>query len=303
MRVLVAWCSKRGGTAGIAHVIGESLRGSGLDVTELPIDKVSRPGAFEAAIIGGALYANRWPSTLRRFVNCHAGELRKMPVWLFSSGPLDDSADNRQIPAPVQIAALAERIGAQDHVTFGGRLEPSAKGFPAAAMAKTRSGDWRNFEQIRAWASRIAAELPQAVPGHATDLPGRSVWRLLAHAVAGWVLLGGLEVLSLNLLSQAAALAIQAIAAPLLFIGIARHYFHARGAREAASVAIVWTSTVAVLDLAVIAGVGQLNLARDLRMWVPLALIFIAVRVTGEVVSMMPQPGAPACAGTSGSAH
>ena len=37
-----------------------------------------------------------------------------------------------------------ERVGAQSHVTFGGRLEKNAKGFPASAMAKTHSGDFRS---------------------------------------------------------------------------------------------------------------------------------------------------------------
>jgi hypothetical protein len=37
-------------------------------------------------------------------------------------------------------------------------------GFPASAMARTRSGDWRDFERVRAWAARLATELPQARP-------------------------------------------------------------------------------------------------------------------------------------------
>jgi menaquinone-dependent protoporphyrinogen oxidase len=43
--------------------------------------------------------------------------------------------------------------------TFGGRLSPDARGFPASAMAKQMSGDWRDEEQVRSWAKEITAEL------------------------------------------------------------------------------------------------------------------------------------------------
>jgi len=70
--------------------------------------------------------------------------LRHIPVWLFSSGPLDDSADHDAIAPTRDVAVLMERVGALGHATFGGRLSADAKGFPASAMARKRSGDWRN---------------------------------------------------------------------------------------------------------------------------------------------------------------
>jgi menaquinone-dependent protoporphyrinogen oxidase len=56
-----------------------------------------------------------------------------------------------------------ERVGARGHVTFGGRLAPDAKGFPASAMAKKNGGDWRDAEQVRAWFHAIAPELRTGV--------------------------------------------------------------------------------------------------------------------------------------------
>lgn len=49
--------------------------------------------------------------------------------------------------------------GARGHVTFGGRLAPDAKGFPASAMAKTNAGDWRDPEHVRGWVAAVAKEL------------------------------------------------------------------------------------------------------------------------------------------------
>ena len=44
-------------------------------------------------------------------------------------------------------------------LTFGGRLEPDAKGFPASAMAKTKSGDWRDAEHVARWVDQVVDEL------------------------------------------------------------------------------------------------------------------------------------------------
>jgi len=294
MRVLVTWGSKRGGTEGIGRMIGEALQERGLEVVALPADRVGGLGGFEAVIVGGALYAGRWPAAARRFVNRRVAELRKVPVWFFSSGPLDDSADRAEIPATPQVAVLAERVGALGHATFGGRLSPDAKGFPASAMAKEKSGDWRNSERIRAWAAQLAESLPTASAGTPVTHPAGSLQRLLAYAVAGWALCAGTMAVLLQIVGVTAALVLHAIAAPLIFVGLARQYFRARGARDPLPTAVTWTAVVALLDLVVVAGAVQhsLGMFRSLAgTWLPLALILLATWATGEVMSFLPPPG------------
>ena len=122
---------------------------------------------YDAVIVGGALYANRWSRPSRRFVKRHTAALRTRPVFFFSSGPLDSSAAEHDIPPTKQVTKLMERVGAREHVTFGGRLPADARGFPASAMAKKHSGDWRDPEQVRAWGHHVAeslgaAEVPDA---------------------------------------------------------------------------------------------------------------------------------------------
>ncbi len=162
MRVLVAYGSKRGGTAGIAEVIGAALGDAGMEAQVRPVEDVAGLRGYDAAIIGGSLYVMRWHPEAHRFVRRHARTLRAMPVWLYSSGPLDDSASRQDIPPVAQVRRLMERIDARGHRTFGGRLAPEATGFPAAAMARDASGDWRDLRQIRAWAAEVADELADA---------------------------------------------------------------------------------------------------------------------------------------------
>lgn len=168
MRVLVNYGSKRGGTAGLAAMIGDALTEAGCDAVVRPAKEVSDAGGVDAVIVAGALYANRWHRDARRFVRRNASALRELPVWLVSSGPLDASAEERDIPPTRQVAKLASRVGARGHVTFGGRLESTAKGFPASAMAKKRAGDWRSPAHVRRWVTTVVGELHRPEITHQT---------------------------------------------------------------------------------------------------------------------------------------
>ena len=159
MRVLVTFGSKRGGTRGLANMLGSALEDQGLEVTLMPAAGVMDARPFDAVIVGGALYNNRWHKDARRFVDRHAKTLQDRPVWLFSSGPLDDSAVTGDIGPVKHVAKAMEGIGANGHMTFGGRLQTDADSFPASSMAKTMSGDWRDEAHVRDWAKRISEEL------------------------------------------------------------------------------------------------------------------------------------------------
>lgn len=159
MRVLVTYGSKRGGTEGLARMIAAELRDCGLDVDLLAPRQVHDVAVYNAVVVGGALYAFHWHRAARRFVRHHAHALRQRPTWFFSSGPLDDSASSGDIPPVRGVGKLMERTSARGHVTFGGRLSPHARGYPASAMAKRNPGDWRDPKQVRRWADLIAGEL------------------------------------------------------------------------------------------------------------------------------------------------
>lgn len=295
MRVLVTWGSKRGGTEGISRILAEALEQHGFEVVAAPAAEVRGLDTFDAVIVGGALYANRWPANVRRFVNRHIGQLRKVPVWFFSSGPLDDTAEHEDIAATNQVGVLAERVGAKGHVTFGGRLEPTTKGFPAAAMAKTHSGDWRNPDRVRAWAAELSASLPSATPGTAVEPLARTLSRLLAHAAVGGLLCATTLGLLLRLAGTTAALVVHGIFAPLALTMIATRYFRPRGAREPLQTAMVFTAAAALLDVAIVAGVSQhgLPVFAGVGVWLPLALALLFTWATGALMSTMPWPKVP----------
>jgi len=179
-------------------------------------------------------------------------------------------------------------------VTFGGRLSPDARGFPASAMAKKHSGDWRNRDRIRGWAKDIATALPSARPGVPVVHPAHSIHRLAAHGFVGWALCAAVMGVLLWATTTNVAIALHALAAPLIFAFVARHYFHGRGARDPLPTALGFVSVVVALDLVVVGGLVSHGLAMFhsvVGSWLPLASIFLVTWVIGEVMSMMPKPG------------
>jgi len=159
MRVLVAYGSKMGGTEGLAAMVATELEGNGFEADAAPARSIRRLDAYDAVILGGALYSLRWHKDARSFVKRHRKALATMPLWLFSSGPLDDSAIEKDIPPVGFVRKTAELLGARGHVTFGGRLPADAEGFPAKAMARDGAGDWRDPDQVRLWAKEVAEQL------------------------------------------------------------------------------------------------------------------------------------------------
>jgi menaquinone-dependent protoporphyrinogen oxidase len=292
MRVLVTWGSKRGGTEGIARIVGDTLRAQGFDVEVLPPRDATKAAGFDAAIVGGALYGNRWHRAARRFVTRRQRDLRRVPVWFFSSGPLDDSSEREHIPPTLQVQTLMERVGARGHVTFGGRLAPGARGFPASAMAKKHAGDWRSDAHIRSWAIDIAHALPTARPGPVVDQPGGSTGRLLVYGFVGWAACAAVMGALVGVSRIGIAVGAHAVAAPVIFTVVSWRYFRARGARDSMVTALTFVAIVALLDLIVVAGIIQRNLAMFgsvFGTWIPFALIFAVSWAVGEWKWMAPR--------------
>jgi menaquinone-dependent protoporphyrinogen oxidase len=161
--VLVVYASKHGSTAEIAEAIGATLRDSGFDVDVSAAADAPDPAAYDAVVLGSAIYAGSWMKDALDFATAHAGAIATRPSWLFSSGPLGE-------PEPMpeeQPAELPELIGSlrpRWHTLFAGRYDPERLGFGERMVmkaVKAEPGDYRNWDRIGAWTEEIAAALAQ----------------------------------------------------------------------------------------------------------------------------------------------
>lgn len=158
--VLVAYGTTNGSTARIAETVAEVLNKEGLTAWARPAASVDDLGHYDAVVVGAGLYAGRWHKDARRFLRRHRRALAERPLWLFSSGPLDASASERDIPPVPAVRRAMTRLGARGHVTFGGCLEEGAKGRIAKMIVRNgKGGDFRDFPAIEHWAAQVAHEL------------------------------------------------------------------------------------------------------------------------------------------------
>jgi menaquinone-dependent protoporphyrinogen oxidase len=167
--ILVTYASKYGATAEIATKIGEVLSQSRLNAEVLPVKNVRDLAAYQAVILGSALYIGKWNKNAEAFLKANVKTLAERPVWLFSSGPTgrgDPLAllDGQRLPPGLQ--PVADRIRPRDIAVFHGLIDPGKVNFiekwAVKSVVKKPMGDFRDWDMIARWAGDVAAELSEA---------------------------------------------------------------------------------------------------------------------------------------------
>lgn len=161
MNVIVAYASKHGSTEGIASAIAQRLNEAGASAQAISVNDVSDLGDATAVVLGSAIYAGSWMKEAVEFVHRFAEPLAERPVWLFSSGPLGEHVEDEE-QQPRQLLEMEGIIGPVEHRLFFGALDRSKLGFAERMIVKAvkaQDGDFREWDEIRAWADAIAGDL------------------------------------------------------------------------------------------------------------------------------------------------
>ncbi len=161
MTVLVAYASKHGSTQEIAQRIAEHLRQLGIQAEARPLEEVSDPGSYEALVIGSAIYYGSWMKEATEWVHRNQAVLAKLPVWLFSVGPLGAEVKDAE-QQPKELAEFQQAIRPREQRVFFGALDHQRLSFAERMVVKAvraPEGDYRDWEAIDAWSASIARDL------------------------------------------------------------------------------------------------------------------------------------------------
>ena len=166
-QVLLTYASKYGATAEIAEKIAEVLGQAGLSAAVMPVKEVRDPAAYEAVVLGSAVYMGRWLKRATKFLKSNEKALSKRPVWIFSSGPTGEGDPAELLDGwryPGYLQPQLDHIRPRDIALFHGDLDPEKVNFIERSLIKNVEspvGDFRDWDAITAWAASIAGSLAE----------------------------------------------------------------------------------------------------------------------------------------------
>lgn len=164
-KILVAYGSRDGATAGIAERIGEVLKKAGFEVDVASAEKAAEPAGYDAVVLGSALYIGQWRKEAANYLTKHEQALAKLPVWIFSSGPTGPASIEEQMQGftfPEKLKPCINHIKPKDAIIFKGTIFFKNLNFMEKFMLKqmkASEGDDRDWKVIEAWAEGIAGEM------------------------------------------------------------------------------------------------------------------------------------------------
>ncbi|MHA6794216.1 flavodoxin domain-containing protein [Pseudonocardia bannensis] len=167
MSVLVGYASEHGSTREIAERVAARLADHGRRVEVVALDRVTDAERYDAVVLGSAIHNGVWLGQATRFVRENADILRHRPTWLFSVGmpaalrrPLRRFAMSE---GPKAIAGLRDLVELRGHRLFSGVYQKeqnrSLVGRALFAVLAGRYGDFRDWDDVDAWADDIADQL------------------------------------------------------------------------------------------------------------------------------------------------
>ena len=161
MRILVVVASKHQATAEIGDAIVDELRAARHEAKRVTPQEVRNLDGVDAVVLGSAVYMTQWMESMRSLVGRLGHELRQRPVWAFSCGLAGVAASGR-VQDPVRASTVIRQLDPIGYTTFAGRLDPSAlvlRERSVVRLSGAPEGDYRDWDEIRAWARGIARQL------------------------------------------------------------------------------------------------------------------------------------------------
>lgn len=162
--ILVGYATRYGSTREVAEAAAAALRECGLAVEVKPASEVRSLAEYGAVVLGAPLLMFRWHADAVKFLQRHREALMERPVAIFALGSTSDpQVEQEWRSARAQLDKELARfpwlkpVGVE---IFGGKFDPATLRFPLKQLAgKAPATDIRDWEAIRAWAARLAAQL------------------------------------------------------------------------------------------------------------------------------------------------
>ena len=164
-RILVAYASRAGSTAGVAEAIGRTLESRGAAVDVCRMEDVQDLTPYQAVVAGSAIQRGRWLPEAMRFMQTYHAVLATKPFAAFSVcmtlampqaekyrlGVAEWLEPVRTLARPVREGFFAGTLDIGSIPSFTDRLKFRL----SVALGIWPEGDRRDWNAIRAWAESL----------------------------------------------------------------------------------------------------------------------------------------------------
>lgn len=164
-KVLVTYASRSGATKEMAEKIGEVILKDTGQVDIKPVEQVKNVDAYDAVVVGSAVYIGAWRKKALIFLKKNEEQLKTKSVWFFSSGPTG-TGDPVELAKgwhhPKALEPFIESVQPKDVALFHGKVDETKMNFIEKWMIKKVGapiGEFRDWQMIEKWAGEIAGAL------------------------------------------------------------------------------------------------------------------------------------------------
>lgn len=167
-KILVAYASRAGSTAGVAQAIGEALMQQGFQVDVRPMQEVDDLTPYQAVVAGSAIRIDKWLPEAFDFLKRHQTELSQKPFAAFLVClALASGTDHARRTASSYLQSVRDLVTPVSEGFFAGVLDLSRiperryrLGFRLfTTVGLFAEGDYRDWNAIHEWANELPVAL------------------------------------------------------------------------------------------------------------------------------------------------
>jgi len=172
--ILIAYDTIHGSTAEVAEYIGNDLCDQGFRVDLRLVTNVQSVSAYDAIIVGSALYEFAWLMDAKEFLKQNQTDLAQLPTAYFIVGAsmAVDTPETREMAKTFFVDPVLNEFPDITPLSiglFGGAVDFAANEynifewvvlkFLGLFLGYTDSADWRKWEAIDLWSKELAGKL------------------------------------------------------------------------------------------------------------------------------------------------
>jgi menaquinone-dependent protoporphyrinogen oxidase len=158
-KVLVAYATRAGSTAGVAERVAEVLNQKGFAAQAIAIKEVRDTAPYDAVVLGSSIRAGKLMPEVFKFLDKNKAALAAKPFAAFVVClAMKDGDEKGRNTAATYLEPVRAQVKPMSEGLFAGAYDPQKIGLverQIMKIIKAPPGDYRRWDQVEAWAASL----------------------------------------------------------------------------------------------------------------------------------------------------